>query len=526
VILSAPATLETDYLIIGAGAMGMAFADTLLSRSNAEITIVDRGHQPGGHWNTAYSFVRLHQPSACHGVDSTPLGRDRIDLSGWNAGMYELASGGEVTAYFTGVMRQVLLPSGRVRYLPMTEHLGDGLVRSRVAGAEQLIRARRRVVDATYMNVQMPSMWPSPWPVAECERCVPLNALAQLSAPASSYTVIGAGKTGIDACLWLLAGGVDPDAIRWVMPRDSWLLDRGILQPGPRFRAHAEAGFIAQARAVAQATTIDHVFERLVECGQLLRFDPTVWPTMYRCATVTQAELAEVRRIRGVIRLGHVRRIDAGTLVLDGGELPIAPGMLHVDCVADALARRPPVPVFAPGRMTLQAVRTCQQVFSAALLARVETALDDDALKNDLCQPVPHPDSGIDWLRNALAMGRNELRWPAQPELQHWLNGSPPASLLERRPACRLHDQNRTRKDGQLLRIFQWMSPICSHAPRRSRQAEAREARTSHKCLETNLTVAHSRSAKSSGVRQGTDPWSVDLSDPFARFACRPSIHT
>jgi cation diffusion facilitator CzcD-associated flavoprotein CzcO len=75
-------TLECDYLIIGAGAMGMAFADELVSGSDAEIILVDRGHQPGGHWNTAYPFVRLHQPSACYGVNSTPLGRDRIDLTG------------------------------------------------------------------------------------------------------------------------------------------------------------------------------------------------------------------------------------------------------------------------------------------------------------------------------------------------------------------------------------------------------------------------------------------------------------
>ena len=458
------ATLETDYLIIGAGAMGMAFADTLLSHSDAEITIVDRGHQPGGHWNTAYPFVRLHQPSACYGVDSTPLGRDRIDLSGWNAGLYELASGGEVTAYFTDVMRQVLLPTGRVHYLPMTEHLGDGQVRSRVTGADQRITARRRIVDATYMNVQVPSMRPSPWPVADSERCVPLNALAQLAEPASQYTVIGAGKTGIDACLWLLACGVDPDAIRWIMPRDSWLLDRAILQPGPQFRAKAEAGFIAESQAIAQATSIGDLFERLVASGQLLRFDTTVWPTMFRCATVSQPELAELRRIRNVVRMGRVRRIEAGRLILDDGELPIAPGTLHIDCAADALARRPPVPVFAPGKMTLQSVRTCQQVFSAALLARVETAFDDDALKNELSQPVPHPDSGSDWLRTSLAMGRNELAWAEQPALRQWLDrsrlqmfpspdttGVDAATLAAAAREARAHAEARARKLTELL---------------------------------------------------------------------------
>ena len=53
---------ETDYLVVGAGAMGMAFVDTLLSETDKTVALVDAGHQPGGHWTAAYPFVRLHQP--------------------------------------------------------------------------------------------------------------------------------------------------------------------------------------------------------------------------------------------------------------------------------------------------------------------------------------------------------------------------------------------------------------------------------------------------------------------------------
>ena len=56
--------IETDYLIVGSGAMGMAFADTLLTESQADMVIVDRHAKPGGHWNVAYPFVHLHQPSS------------------------------------------------------------------------------------------------------------------------------------------------------------------------------------------------------------------------------------------------------------------------------------------------------------------------------------------------------------------------------------------------------------------------------------------------------------------------------
>ena len=122
--------IEADYLVVGAGAMGLAFADTLVSESDATVVVVDRNDQPGGHWTTAYPFVRLHQPSAYYGVNSRNLGTDTIDQSGLNAGYYELASGAEVCAYFDTVMRQHLLPTGRVTYLPMSEYLGGGQIRT------------------------------------------------------------------------------------------------------------------------------------------------------------------------------------------------------------------------------------------------------------------------------------------------------------------------------------------------------------------------------------------------------------
>src|SRR5215467_8015723 len=80
--------LTTDYLIVGSGANGMIFADQLLSETDAEILIVDRHHMPGGHWNDAYSFVRLHQPSAFSSLTQRCLRRTRppsrsLQMSSW-----------------------------------------------------------------------------------------------------------------------------------------------------------------------------------------------------------------------------------------------------------------------------------------------------------------------------------------------------------------------------------------------------------------------------------------------------------
>jgi NAD(P)-binding Rossmann-like domain len=47
-------SLETDYLVVGAGAMGMAFTDALVDHADVHVTLVDRRHAAGGHWQDAY----------------------------------------------------------------------------------------------------------------------------------------------------------------------------------------------------------------------------------------------------------------------------------------------------------------------------------------------------------------------------------------------------------------------------------------------------------------------------------------
>ena len=416
--------IEADYLIIGAGAMGMAFADTLLSETDASIVIVDRYHQPGGHWTKAYPFVRLHQPSVGYGVNSRPLGNDTIDQVGWNAGLYELASSGEVCAYFDQVMQQALLPSGRVAYFPMCEYEGDGRFRSIVTGEAFEVAVNRKTVDSTYQNVTVPSMRPPKYAVAPGIACVPLNALVDLHANYERFTIVGAGKTGMDACLWLLRQGIDPDRLTWIMPRDSWLVDRAHVQPGPMFADSVTAALIAQVQATFEATSLDDLFDRIAATGLLLRLDESVRPTMYRCATVSLAELEQLRRITGVVRLGRVQRIEVDAIILDHGILPTGSSTLHVDCSADGLERRSDAPVFDGPRITLQSIRTCQQVFSAALIAHVEAAYPDDDVKNDLCRPIPHPNATVDFIACTTANSRNERRWAEDAALTAWLDRS------------------------------------------------------------------------------------------------------
>ena len=390
--------LEADYLVVGAGAMGMAFADEVLhATKSASVVVVDRRAKPGGHWNSAYRFVTLHQPALYYGVNSEALGEDERDL----------VSQAQILAYYELVTKK-LERAGRFTFLPKCEVGEDGAIRSIARGGDEIPIVAKKVVDATYMDVQVPSTTPPKYDVGGGATVVPINGLAELERGYARYVVIGSGKTGIDAALYLLERGVDPDSVTWVMPNDAWFLNRDALYPDG-----LATEFGTQLEILSDAKSLTEVFERLEGAGRLLRLDANVWPTKYRCATVTNTELAELRRIGDVQRSGRIKRIEDSTLVFDAAERTFEekPGdLLFVDCTADGLAQRPPRPIWNGDRITLQSISMCQQVMSAAAIGALEVVETDDAKKNETFQPVPHPLHPPDFLRCTQTTMQNQER--------------------------------------------------------------------------------------------------------------------
>ena len=407
--------LETDYLVIGAGAAGMAFTDELLTHSSATITIVDRRHAPGGHWIDAYPHVKLHQPSAFYGVSSAPLGQDAVDIVGTNAGYHELAGPDEIRAYFARLVQQRFLPSGRVRYFPNCEYSAEHRFVSRLAQRSWRVRVRRKVVDTAYLEGEIPATSPPPFEVADGVRCVPAGEITRLGTGASSFVIIGAGKTALDACVWLLEQGVPPSAIRWIKPRESRWLNRRFQQPRTLL-PELYRGMAIQFEAMAQAASPEDLFARLESAGIFLRIDPRVAPTMFRGALISESELALLRRIEDVVRMGHVRRIERNQIILDEGRVPTSDAAIHVHCAARGLARRPLRPIFEPGRITIQPFLWSFACYQFAMLGVLEATVESDEEKNRLCPPILHWDQNMDYLSAflaTLANGRARASYPA-----------------------------------------------------------------------------------------------------------------
>ena len=415
---------EADYLVVGTGAVGMAFVDTLLDESDASVIMVDNHHAPGGHWNDAYPFVRLHQPSHFYGVASTPLGTRRIDEAGSNAGFFELASGPEVQSYFEQVMRERFLPSGRVQYFPMCEYLGDGTFRSTLSGEEHTVTVNRRVVDSTFFKTSVPSRHKRSYTVDADATCVAPNELPKLAPDYGHFCIIGAGKTAMDAGVWLLEHGAGPEQISWVCPRRSWLMNREVTQASVEFFKESIGGFAAQLEAAAQASSASDLFDRLEACGFVLRIDQSRRPTMFHYATVSTGEVELLRRLSRLIEGGHVQAVTGeGLRLVDGTEVPLPKDTLYVDCTASAVnfKETPMRPVFEPGLITIQAIRVPNPCLSAAITAYVEANYEDDETRNRLCPPVALPDDERGWLISTLGNMLNQATWSGEPELREWI---------------------------------------------------------------------------------------------------------
>ncbi len=344
--------------------------------------------------------------------------------------MCHRATSAELVSYYEQLM-QAFLASGRVQYFPMSNYVGDYVddhtFKSLLSAETRNVSVRRKIVDTSYLNTSVPSTHPPKYAIAPGVKCVPLNELPRVKHPPSGYVVVGAGKTGIDAVLWLLDNGVAPDDICWITPRDAWLQDRANVQPGDEFFAQSYGAFAIQMEAVAQSESVADLFVKLEAAGQLLRLDANIQPSMYHGAVVSQAELTELRQIKNIVRLGRIERIEKDCIVLAQGTVASDPNRLYVDCSASAVERRPIVPVFAGNKITPQMVRTFQPTFSAAFIAHVEAlhgASLSEAEMNELCAVIPMPDQPFHWL-TMLAVGMtNQRRWSKNPELRSWIGRS------------------------------------------------------------------------------------------------------
>ncbi len=412
-------TVEADYLVVGAGAMGMAFTDALIDHSDAHVVMVERRAGPGGHWRGAYPFVRLHQSSTFYGVASTLLGGGRLQTDGPEAGLHERADQSTICAYYDQVLAKRMVQPGRVELFTSADHLGGRSFVSHETGEQYEVPGHCRVVDARYLAPEIPAETPPRFAVGEGARVIPVNDLVSEQSSPRQYVVVGSGKTATDACVWLLGNGVDPDAICWVRPREPWMLNRALIQPDPEIYLTMVADLM---QAAGSASSLDALFLRLEELGIMLRIDRGRTPSMAKAPTLGVWELERLRSIGDVVRRGRLTSVERGRLTFADGSVGVADDALVVNCAADGLKNPPRVPIWRPEVITLQAIRAGFPCFGGALAGYVEATRVADAEKNRLCPPSSFGDTLADWaVMNVLGM-RSSASFGSEPDIRDWSN--------------------------------------------------------------------------------------------------------
>jgi len=425
--------VQADYLVVGAGAAGMAFVDSLIHNTDVQVALLDRRHSTGGHWLDAYPFVRLHQASEFYGVVSTPLGKGERQVDGPEAGLHERASAPDIVAYYARVLEN-MVASGRVTFYPNSEHLGGRRWISRVSGQHFAVPDSCRIVNAHYLAPDIPSQTPAPFGAADGAHVIPVNDLVRLQETPGQFVIVGSGKTATDAIVWLIDNGVDPGTICWVRPRDPWMFNRAAVQPDPVINLGMVADIL---EAACEANSPDDLFLRMEAADVMLRVDPRVTPSMAKTPTLAQWELDRLRTIENVVRLGYVRHVEPGRVVCMGGEAAIDRNALVVHCAASGLQYPPLVPVWGSEAITLQCVAT-GPIFGAALAGYLEATREDDAEKNRLCPPQSLPNTPADWPRSIVLGARGSQALATEPDVKRWAHAT---SLYRSRiPAERARD--------------------------------------------------------------------------------------
>jgi len=199
------------------------------------------------------------------------------------------------------------------------------------------VEVRGKTVDASYLTTQVPSTSPPRYAVSPGVTLVPVNGLAKLERPWQRYTVIGAGKTGIDAVLFLLNSGVRKERISWIMPNDSWYINREMFADD--LSAVMDFAFPVMKQAVGTAKNVREAVLGMEAGRYLLRLDPEVWPTKFKCATVSPEELLQLQSLTGVVRQGRVAELQPNCIKFEDGSTAAmdSTDCLYVDCTADGL---------------------------------------------------------------------------------------------------------------------------------------------------------------------------------------------
>ena len=232
------------------------------------------------------------------------------------------------------------------------------------------MKVRKKTVDATLTLTNIPATKSPDYSISDGVNLVPINKLSDLNKSWKRYVIIGAGKTGLDAILYLLDNNVNPEKIVWIVPNDCWYFNRDSVSD----LSNLHKIFPEFYGAVLASVDVNDAYKKGEKIGHFMRLDKDIWPNKMRAATVSSKEMEKIKNIKNIIRLGRISHIEKDKILfVQGDSIPTHIETLHVDCSTAGTKFSPlKEKVFDDDRINLMMTQVTQQCTSAAVIAALE----------------------------------------------------------------------------------------------------------------------------------------------------------
>ncbi len=353
-----------DLVVIGAGVAGLnaLYAATAYLPKGARVALIDQKDAPGGMWNTAYDFVRLHQPHPMFTVGDMRWN--------WKKPRDYLAARDEVQAHLasalTPVAKKVDLRTGFGQTVIRCDevqtndgHMAEVDFHPNGQDAQITSIRARRVIHAAGLNYAEAK--PLVLSSNQVTSIIPQELRSTLAAhPAAPVVVVGGGKTGMDTVLAALAAGGGRQ-VSLVLGRGTNFLNRTKYLPTGLGRWTSGELVSRLFRDLALSFDGDNDAEVIDRFRRNHATDTTTENGVFLFGLQSESELAQIKAGVAEMHADYLDDVvdtdDGPQMVLrSGARQPLAPGAIIVNCTgsffrAETLAE--PMPLLSAGDTVL-----------------------------------------------------------------------------------------------------------------------------------------------------------------------------